>query len=61
MRELTVSDAIDLAIDGQRFLREKWRGNYGSNFSSEVRTHRAAEITDVIAALVRLREAQSCK
>lgn len=61
MREITVIEAINLAIEGQLFLREKWRGSYGSNFSTEIRKHRASEIADVIAALARLREGQSCK
>lgn len=60
VREVTVIDAIDLAIEGQKFLREKWRNQYGNSFDDEFRARRVSEITDLIAALKTLRSTQSC-
>ena len=52
---MTVIEAIDLAIEGQKYLLFKWGGEYGQAYPSELRASRQQEITKNMNELRELR------
>ncbi len=50
-KKLTRRDINNLALEGQKYLRLKWEGDYGNGYPLGVRERRLYEIAETIAAL----------
>ena len=51
-----ILEAVRTAIEGQKWLRYKWEGEYGSEYSADIRKNRIASINDEINKLGELRD-----